>query len=687
LLLAVPVSAEELRVDLDKLDLEHRIDDGQYRATGRLEGSMAGGRLIVVEVREPGRFGTPVFSSRGGAVHAVRHGRQLGPEVVESTGRRLVFRIQPVTGPFRQYRLGSAPPEEVEKKVASLLESAGISRTHKTLKLETDSARREFLVRANVLALSRDQDVPAAIRTPFIPDKPPLNEQAFIDRLLSALKPLNATSLGSKVRSEARKFCRGQISPDQMRTFVRSTFARAELSHLKSKLNVPLTVSSRDSLEALEGKLHAARLIGQIQQLEPNANVRGLTKLDPRELRDRLNALTVSKRIRETGTPAGFGSAALPAAILRTAEEADPSPESALSRKDEGLSSSAVEKLLDELGLARSLTSRSGMQGKREALYQVLAWRAVVRQHRLSHLDSDRVRKAVTTRQPKRLENMAQQIAKAQPKVSDPREAAIRRLVAEVWDKQKAKVASGISREDLRDYYAPFLQGDTLGDAYRFLSGDEQKTLADELTQLGLRAADFSDLPQREVIHALHAARQIILARTSTDAEALDLCPAASRLVETVRKPGQSRSEQVAELWRSFRRYVVSLSYDFDPPEGPDRNSSWRSPERLGLLSAGTVKPARIELCGRLEPGNGDALDWWFLPQSLAERKWTLVCNDEKAVLLASIPAGNGKYLKVHAHGKRPVEYRVSSEGEVGGKDVRRFERREFHKEIKGPPF
>jgi len=320
LLLVASLPAEELHVDFDKLSPEHRIDEGEYSATGRFAGSMASGKLIVVEAREPGHFEAPVFFSRGGAVHAVRDELPLGPEVVENAGQRLVFRIQPVTGPFPQYRLGSAPPDEVEKEVGKLLESAGVSRAHKAFKLETDSARREFLVRVNVLAVSQDENVPAAIKAPFIPDKAPLNEEAFADRLVAGLKPLDAGSLEGKARSEARKFCRGQIDADQLRVFIRSNCARAELSDLKSKLSLPFTVSSRDSLETLEGKLYVARLIDRIQPLEPDANVRGLVKLEPRELRDRLNALTVRKRIQETGAPAGFDSTALPAAILRAVE-------------------------------------------------------------------------------------------------------------------------------------------------------------------------------------------------------------------------------------------------------------------------------------------------------------------------------------------------------------------------------
>jgi hypothetical protein len=149
----------------------------------------------------------------------------------------------------------------------------------------------------------------------------------------------------------------------------------------------------------------------------------------------------------------------------------------------------------------------------------------------------------------------------------------------------------------------------------------------------------------------------------------------------------QAADDGASRLWEHFRRYKIAIEFRFDPPKGPDRNASWRSPERLGEVFAGHPEVGRIELHGCLEPANGDSIDWWLLPAPASERQWTLEVEDKDAVLMVAIPGKDCKYLKLRANGDKAVEYRVVSEGKAGARTIRRFERREFYREIQGPPF
>ena len=683
--LAGPIAAEQAELEFDSLEARHFIEDGRYWATATIDGMIKSARTVVIEIGETGGFRAPVFVHHGGALSVAQAGDEVGPRVVENAGGRLVLALEPRTGGLREFLVAERTEEEVRQEVDDLLRAALVTRSHKGFRLKTDESRREFLVRVNVLAASRDEDVPVTVKQPAIPAKRPAATQKFLNETLGALGPDCPPAEMRKARLALNRWLKGEASRADTSQLMRRLVTLSELRRLKSGLGLPVSAAESDPIAKLQEKLHQARLASEVVRLSPDSKPQALAKLDIRQLRDALNAALVGKRIDESGIPAHLESQDLISAILRH-DGAGPSPAEALAELNRGKTAGKqLDEKLEQLGLNR-LFARSTSRRKKEALYEVFGWRAAIHQHRLNHLDPDRLSAAVKTRMAARLAAVEKTIAAKEPENQDPGATALKRLANQLRQEQVKSTVGGIRPRDLTDLYRPFPAGTALGKTYGFLGEPEMRQLRADLRDCGVDPGKLPRLTDREGAKLLDSVAQLTRAQSPQEVSLEAGSPALGELAKAMSIEAADAEAQTAAIWEQLRRYEVALRFEYDPPKGPDRNAKWTDPERLGILP-GTGGPiAKVELSGTLEPEAGDRCDWWLMSGELAGREWKLA-EGPRLACLTVVSSPKALYLKVRAKEGPKCSYRIVSDGTPEGRTIRRTERREFHQEIKGPPF
>ncbi len=420
-------------------------------------------------------------------------------------------------------------------------------------------------------------------------------------------------------------------------------------------------------------RAHREKLIQRLQKLDPNISSRSLARMSARDLGDKLNFLMLNKRIEATGVPVQFQDENLVAAIMRQPRTKKLSPSVFHSPvKVESMPVEELTAMLEHLGLARRY-SRSSTKKKRDAVYEAVAWRALVRRNRIQHLNREKVEEFVQAHQAAQLKAAAEQIRKQQPANDNPEQAALTRLTDEFVRRQYQMAANGIPPQDRERFYFQFRSGKELGEAYGFLSKPEARQLYETLKRFGVSEGSLKAMKVQTAAELYEASLAAITATTS------DRLPKSA--FQTL-SPFLDGANTAAAVWKAFRTYDVELRYDYDVPEGKDRNAYWKNAENYSALVDGKV--GDISLSGSMSPGKGDSIDWWHVPVSLKGRQWRLVSEDA-AIAMDRVPADEGSYLKVRSNGAA-AKYRIESKGD-GERNLKRFERVEAHQEVAGPPF
>jgi len=431
--------------------------------------------------------------------------------------------------------------------------------------------------------------------------------------------------------------------------------------------------------EGLPGKakseqVHRENLLQRLQKLGPKTSTRSLSRLSARELGDKLNILNVHPRIEATGVPAQFQEEGLIAAILRQQPTKKLSPAALYSAsKVESLTVEELGALLEYLGLEKQ-HSRSSTKKKRDAVYEAVAWRALIRRNLIQLLDRKSVEEFVQTNQVAGIQAAAKLVRKQQPGNENPEQTALTQLTDDFVRRQYSMAASGIPPQDRERFYHPFRSGKALGQAYGFLNKSDSKQLYETLKRFGGSETVLKTMKVQTAVK-LYEASLVAIAAPSPDRISKDDVHALS--------PFFDGANTAAGVWKTFRTYDVELRYDYDEPGGTDRNANWENAENFSAVVEGATI-GTVTLTGSMSPDKGDMIDWWHVPASLKERPWRVV-PEGAAIGVDTVPSDKGSYLKVRSRGPA-TKYTLESTG-GGERAIRRFERVEAHKEVAGPPF
>jgi hypothetical protein len=475
------------------------------------------------------------------------------------------------------------------------------------------------------------------------------------------------------VREEVRQLLRGSDVDTSHKSF------KLDSDRERRAFLIRLSVLSLCTDEGLPGKAKSEKMLREnlfqrLQKLGPKISSRSLSRLSARELGDKLNFLIVNRRLEATGVPAQFQEEALVLAILRQQRPKKLSPAALYSTaKVESLPVEELGVMLEYFGLEKRHT-RSSTKKKRDAVYEAVAWRALVRRNRIQHLDRKKVEEFVQTNQAAAIQAAAEQIRKQQPGNENPEQAALTQLTDDFFRRQYSMAAVGIPLQDRERFYHPFRSGKALGEAYGFLNKSDSKQLYETLKRFGVSETALKAL-KVQTAAKLYEASLATIAAASPDRISRDTVQTLSPFFEG--------ANSAAGVWKAFRTYDVELRYDYDEPGGTDRNAYWKNAENFSALVEGE-KIGTVTLTGSMSPDKGDTIDWWHVPASLKDRPWQVVPEDA-AIGVDTVPADKGSYLKVRSRGPA-TKYTLESKGE-GERAIKRFERVEAHKEVAGPPF
>ena len=480
-----------------------------------------------------------------------------------------------------------------------------------------------------------------------------IDEQAIHEEVIQLLH-------GADVDATHRSF---KLESDRER---RTFLVRVHVLSLCTDEGLPDKANSEEKLRE--------DLLQRLKKSGPDAGSINLSRLSSRELGDKLNFLNVNTQIEATGVPAEFQEEGLVVAILRQQITKKLSPTALYSpEKVESLPVEELGAMLEYLGLEKR-HSRSSTKKKREAVFEAVAWRALIRRNRIQHLDRKKVEEFLQANQLAGIQAAAEQIRQQQPGNENPEQAALTRLTDDFIRDQYQMAAAGIPLQDRKQFYHPFRSDRALGEAYGFLNKSDAKQLYETLKRFGVGEPALKAMKAQMAAKLYEASMETISATTSDKI--------SGDTVETL-SPFLDGANSAAGVWKAFRTYDVELHYDFDEPGGADRNACWKNAENFSALVEGENLGA-VTLAGSMSPDKGDSIDWWYVPASLKNRSWKVVPEDA-AVGVDNVQADEGSYLKVRSLGPA-VKYTLESKGE-GERALRRFEQVEAHREMAGPPF